>query len=149
MKYYINAMARSIREVSSKLLDHSDVVVDHIIKLYFMPNHSARNHWKKEIAMQINSVDVLKGTNKRPTKNQIFKWTYEEVKFNLQDTGWIAETIKDICYNYSVTITVSPDEASEDLDSICQEYFKWMAEYLSRVGKISTDEIYRKLDELL
>lgn len=149
MKFYVNAMARSLREISSKLLDHTDVIVEHIIKLVLMPDHTARNHWKKEIAMQINSIDTLKGSNKLPSSEQIYKWTYKEVEYNINSIKWMSEAIDEIKYDYNISVGMTPEEVCNAVDKVCSEYFGWLADYLSQSGRVASYKIYNKLDELV
>lgn len=149
MKIYIRGFAELQREVERKLSAHTDEIIDHLMKCYLMPNHSAINHWKQEIAIQINRIDKLKNGKKFPTAKQIYSWTYGKKQDLVTDIGFLSKLIKGVCEEYSVEVMESPYEIMDKFDFICTEYFKWLATELSRVGMVNRSEVYTKLNELL
>lgn len=149
MKIYIRGFAELQKEVERNLTSHTDEVIEHLLKLYLMPNHSANNHWKKEIASQIYKVDRLKNNKKFPSAKQIYNWTYDKKQDLITDVRWFTKFCNMICKEYSVELEQFPGDFIGDFDSICVSYFKWLAEELSDIGLVTSDEIYQKLDELL
>lgn len=149
MKIYIRGFAELQREVERKLSTHTDEIIEHIIKLILMPKNSARNHWQSEIAGQIRTIDKLKSSKKFPTAKQIYNWTYGKKQDLVTDVGWMGVSIDEIEYQYKITNELSVKKVCDMVDSACFEYFKWLSTELSRVGKVSTPDIYKKLDSLL
>lgn len=149
MKIYIRSFAEVQREIERKLSSHTDEIIEHMIKLIVMPDNSARNHWKGEIAGQLSKIDKLKNGKKFPTARQIYAWTYGKKQDLVTDRGWMQVTIRDIEDQYDVYVDMTADEFCNIADEICAEYFSWLADELSIVGKVASRDIYNKLDELI
>lgn len=148
MKIYITAQALQKREMETRLATRMSDVIEHMLKLYLMPNHSARNHWETEIYTFIHSVEKLKQSKKYPTKEQIYSWTYDKVQDLVTDTSWMTLAIEDICDQYNIQLTISINTVIYELDNLCIIYFSWLSENLSERGRLTNREIYQKLDEL-
>ena len=149
MKFYIRAMSETKKEVERELKPRAVEVIEHIMKLVLMPNHSSVNHWKKEIAMQLHEIDKLKGTNKWPTASQILSWTYGKRVDLLTDVEWMSYTMQDICESYDIETDLSAEEFSHIVNNICKEYFAFVANRLSTVGRVLASSVYEELDKLL
>lgn len=149
MKIYIRGFAEMQREVERTLSAHTGEVIEHMLKCYLMPDHPAVNHWKSEIANQLNHVDKLKSSKKYPISSQIYNWTYGNNKHMITDLAQFADLVGIICSDYSIELNISYEELADTFDSICKEYFSWLAEKLNKTGTIKNSDIYRKLDELL
>lgn len=149
MKIYIRGFADTRKELERELSFHTEEIIEHIIKLTLMPNNSARNHWQGEIAGQLKSITRLKNSKKFPTAKQIYNWTYGKRQDLVTDRGWMGVAVRDVENQYKTTISKSIDEVCNDVDSVCIDYFKWLSDQLSNVGRVSSDVIYEKLDELL
>lgn len=149
MKIYINAMSESRKEIERSLSRITDVIVEHLIKLSVMPNHSARNHWKTEIAGHLSRIKRLDGSNKYPTAQDIYKWTYNKVRDNITDVTYMTEMLYDIATEYNVDIDADPEEVCVSADRVCHEYFTWLSKMLSTTGMVAKQRIYDKLDELV
>lgn len=149
MKIYIIGMSDSKKDIERYMGDHTKQIVLHLAKLLLLRGHSASSHWKKEIASQIFEVSKLKKTNKFPTKDQLYKWTYGKVQDLVTDKRWITPMIETIAYEYDTDIFVTPRELSNLLDHVCVDYFQWLSSSLAVSGQVSFPAIYRKIDELL
>lgn len=149
LKYYIKSMSSSQMIIIRNLEAHTDEIIEHIIKLVLMPGHSARNHWKSEIAAQIKSVKKLDGKNRFPTADQLYAWTYKKDQDLVTDEKWMKVTIEEIEDEYNIEVTDTVNSICVRVDEICQNYFKWLADELSDAGKVTSSRIYQKLDELL
>lgn len=149
IKLFVTEFAERKQNIEKELSSHSVQIIENILKLMIMSNHSAYNHWKKEIATHLNKIDSLKGSHKFPTKSQIIKWTYDKHKEWLQDKNWLTIFMYNIEseYNYKSEITI--DNLFKFADSITSKYFTWLAEELSKHGIVSNNSIYVKLDILL
>lgn len=149
MKVYITAQALQKHEIETRLATQMSEIIEHMLKLYLMPNHSARNHWESEIYAFVHNVEKLKQTKKYPTKEQIYSWTYKKVQDLVNDEDWMAIAIEDICEQYGIKLTVSVNCVMHELDKICIDYFNWLSNNLSERGRATSREVYQKLDELL
>ena len=149
MKIYIKAQARQMRELEWMISSHADVIVEHILKLIIMPEHSAANHWKQEIATQLNRVKKLKSTGKYPTSDQIYSWTYEKVSDDIMDARWLEDLIDVIESDYNTYVSIDINTVMKSLDMICKDYFSWLAKNLSEKGMISNAKAYEILDSLI
>ena len=130
----------------------TEVIVEHIFKLLLMSNHESYNHWKREIANQLNEVRKLKGSNKLPKKEQIFEWSYEDISDQLNDVNFVQNRIDNIIYDYgedSVIYNWDVENFMIKLNDICYSYFDWLADELSKTGYVANSKIYQKLDELI
>ena len=149
MKIYINAMAESRKEIERSLSGVTDAIVEHLVKLVVMPSHSARNHWKQEIASNLSRIKRLDGSNRYPKADDIYKWTYNKVRDNITDVTYMTEMLYDIATEYNVDIEADPEEICESSDRVCYEYFTWISKMLSTTGMVAKQRIYDKLDELV
>lgn len=149
MKLYIKAMSETKREVERKLRERADEVLEHIMKLVLMPDHPARNHWRKEIAMQLCTVHRFKGSNKYPSEQQIFDWTYGAWADELHDPGWMHNMMRRICKDYAVDSPYTLKEFSVKVNSLCKRYFAFVAQHLSNGRAIPAATIYAFLDEIM
>lgn len=149
MKYYIKSVPSSQMMIIRNLESHTDLIIEHIIKLVLMPKHTARAHWKSEIAAQIKSVKKLDGKNRFPSSEQIYAWTYEPNQDLVTDVKWMGAAIKEFEGDYGIKVTESTKNICTLVDDVCQNYFKWLSEQLSDVGRVAPSMIYQKLDELI
>ena len=146
MKIYIRGFAELQREIERKLSERTDEVIEHLGKCYLQPNHSAINHWKQEIFRLINRIDKLKNGKKFPTAKQIYSWTYGKKQDLVTDIRWFSKFVNGICEDHSIEIDKSPAEFMMDFDSVCVEYFQWLANELSQSGILNRSEVYAELN---
>lgn len=149
MKLYIRAMSDTQKAVESELKAKADLVIEHIIKVIAMPEHQSVKHWKKEIVMFIHKVNKLKRTNKWPTAQQIFNWTYGKWADELHSDGWIQGELDALCFEYDLEAELDADNYAESILAVCEGYFHKLADELSAKGSISPQIMYDALDELL
>lgn len=143
----LNEYAYKKRQLEDKLYSNTEQIIEHLFKLYLLPNHSARNHWKQEIYSFLHSIDKLKGSNKRPTPAQIYTWTFGN-KEDTIDNYFVKVMIDTINYQYKENIKLNINVVKNNILFVCRSYFKWLAKELSTKGIVSPQQIYKKLDEL-
>ena len=135
-------------KIKNKLIDNTEPIIEHLLKLYLMPEHSATNHWKQEIANFINKVGNLKGTNKFPKFKQIYDWTYGSYQDVITIPNYLDKMIQTIIYDYDLEISYDIRDVVKDFNKICETYFTWLAKELSSCGVVSKTDIYRELYSL-
>jgi hypothetical protein len=148
MKIYITAQALQKSEIETTLATRMEDLIEHLLKLYLMPNSSARNHWQGEIYGILHSISKLKQSKKYPSSNMIYNWTYKKVRDLVTDYKWMKISIDDFCDQYEISSTESVSDIMNEFDGLCVEYFTWLSEKLSTAGKLSTRDVYNKLNEL-
>ena len=127
------------KDMATELESSAWNIAEHIVKLSLYPINGACRHWRKEIFAFLNKMNVLKGSNKLPSKDFLFKCLYESQKPYLD--GYI---------NYYIVEYGEPD-VNVDVDRIksrIKEYFEWVSDKLSSTRRLHTSEVYTKLDDL-
>lgn len=149
MRIFVTEFADSKREIERELKPKTENIIEHLFKLYLVPEHTAVNHWKQEIYFFLHTIDKLKGNNKRPSKKQLYDWTFGKKEDLFDDDYYTEGMIETIEYTYNVNITADTFEVNEAMFQICKSYFAWLAEILSEKGIVVPRQVYNKLDELL
>ena len=149
IKIYLSEHAKSKQVMEDNIGNKVDVIIEHLIKLIIMPTNESRNHWMGEIAGQLNRVHKLKTKNKYPSKDLLFKWTYEYALDDIKDITWLSNEISNIEYEYNIKCTINAKELSKKLNIVSHNYFYWLSEILSTQGSIQNVMIYKKLEEIL
>lgn len=149
MKEYIYAQAIQKREVQTRLAMSLVQLIEHLLKLYLMPDNSARNHWQGEIYGFIHTVEKLKCSNKYPSSQELFDWTYSKIQDLVTDKSWMTDAVNDICDQYGVEAVDTIDVIMKEFDEICIDYFEWLACNLSTKGRVTNRSVYMKLDSIV
>lgn len=147
MRIFVTEFADSKKEMERHLNDVTEPLIDHLFKLYFLPNHESRNHWCSEIYGFLNWIKKLAGKNKWPTKQQILDWTYLKWADTLEEKGVIDNEIETLEYKYNVIIKKN-NRMYTEFNYLCGKYFDWLATELSSIGRVSFPKVVNKLNEL-
>lgn len=153
MRLFVTEFAEKKLEIERKLSSHSEVIIEHLMKILVLPNHESVNHWKKEVFSHLHIIDNLKGSHKLPTAKQIMNWTYYKHYEWLQDRNCIKAFFNDLLYDYgiddlNVGFSYYVDKIYSVADNYCKEYFQWLADNLSKYKRISNQDIYAEIDKL-
>lgn len=149
MRIFVTEFADSKKNMERELKPKTKQIINHLYKLYCMPDHESRNHWMREIANFLNEINKLSGKNKFPTEKQLYDWTYYKFKDQVTEQFYMKAMTKNITDRYNVLIDIPLDDICKEFDNICESYFRWLAGQLSKYGIVSNYEIYDKLDELV
>lgn len=134
----ILCMSQNLKDIRRKLDGASLQVASHIIKLCMYPNSTESNHWKQEVWAILFSVPKRSGTNKFPGKQFILDST-------LGIWGDTLDNIVDAHKGYEENQSAMPDTA---IIHVVILYFRWLADELSKNGKVRPQPVYDKLKEL-
>lgn len=140
MHIYIRSMSEAQSQIYSELTQKSWKVDEHIIKLLLLPDCPEANHWKREIARFIDSVDRLKGKNRFP-----------DAKFIKKCISTHNDCIDAFLYKISGQLheetqrQLSEDVILHALDT----YQNWLASELSSHGSIRYFDAYQVLDDII
>ena len=136
----ILCLADTNQDVKNFLRNRTDSLFDHLIKIFLYSNLQECNPWKREVASVLSWVPKLKNRKKYPS-----------VKLILDRTWFVYEDILDILIENIVEDMYETPEPY-DFDYIYNKmelYFYWLAENLSKYGRVSREDIFNKLDELI
>ena len=153
MKRYISSMqsiqayARPKHEVEDKIEDKVDVILEHLACLYLFPNVQDTEKWRRDIRKDLHSMKKVRiGRKVRYlTPEEFYNATYLQNN-DPEKLKNIFETMIDDKEEYV------PD--SERVSNIsgyiakCEEYFKWLAQEISKTGYIAPNLIYEELKSL-
>lgn len=132
-------MSVNRQALENQLFSAALPLTEHLTKIYMFPNVDYRQHWMKEVWNFVHQVPKLKNNNKFPEASFIFESLsgYADVSYN---------TIELIVGEYSEH---APERADgSELEEMLIQYFTWLADQLSEFGKVSSDEVYSKLEEI-
>lgn len=152
MRIFVTEFADSKQELERDLKVKTDAIIEHLFKLYLMPNNVSRNRWKREIANFLYKISKLAGKNKFPTYKQLYSWTYLKFQDVITDTRYMKNMINDFLDEYKddiKEIRKTYPQICDEFDNICSCYFKWLCENLSEVGLVSRSDIFNKLDDIV
>ena len=147
----ILGQAISISKVQDDIQGHASQIEENAIKLLLTPTTcTTRNHWRTEIANQFIRIRKLDGTKKYPTAEQIYKWIYTEQLPELTDEKYMLQTILNICDIENITLPNDFDlnEFLDALRSRLSDYYKWLADILSKQGVADRKAVINKLMEI-
>lgn len=130
-------LANYNRDIRKDLIDKSDKIYEHLIKIMLYSKSPYVSHWITEIYGFLNKISRSKTNNKYPS----YKFIYGALATNL-----------DICNNYVITSRselkykyanipiniISSNTISEHIDN----YIKWLSMNLSDHGYVTLDDVY-------
>lgn len=148
MKLQIFELAYSRKHIADHLISVTPKIIEHLFYLMLDPTNQARNHWKSEIYGFLNDMDAMKGTNKVPNKDFIYKWTYGSKQDRIKSEKYMSKFLKDVCKKENINTSDDIETIMKNLDYICVDYFDWLSEELSTNEYVTQDEVYSKLDSM-
>ncbi len=134
----ITCMSKPKSSVAAGLEQRTRQICLHLIKLHLYPENESCNHWRREVANQLNEVDRLKKSNKYPSSQFIYDNTYKLHK------KYISKYIAGVLMDYGDSIYDVDEYLISDK---VRFYFVWISERLSKDGWISYSEIYEHLKQ--
>lgn len=146
----ILAMSESAREIKRDLTSATNLVIEHLLKLYLMTSHESENHWRREVYSFIHNVKKLSTSKKFPSTKMIYEWTYGVYQDVVTDEKYMEVMVRSIEEDYDYDFSyLNISEVCKNMDKVCQRYFSWLSDSLSKVGVVSPKQVYGKLDEIL
>ena len=116
--------------------------------IYIWPNSKYRNHWEKEIYSILSDTYKWTKTNKYLDEQTIYHYVfgYAEDVFIDNFDYYIdkIETLED-----TIIDTEENNINSQDMLTFIKDYFKWLSKELSEHGKVLSNQVYNKINELL
>ena len=140
----IFAFADAKDSIRNKLKDKSDEVVYHLVKIFIFPNCGITSHWCQEVYGFIHSVPKMKNKNKFPKKEFIFENTFGVWGDTIESC--IITAIKDYP---NIVPLFAKESGSYVCEAAVRKYFDWLSEELSKIGRVASSDVYKKIDELI
>lgn len=137
----INELARGKAEITNKIDNISDEIIDHLILCLLYNDRQELNHWTREIHGLLYKIDKVKGSNKYPSYKKLRKWWFAGFEDTLMDN--LDVRIDRIMNEYG---QVEYDK-NKIYNSIIN-YFEWLLQRLSEKGSVYQSEVSTKIDEL-
>lgn len=119
-----------------------DEWITHLIKIQiFDVNKGLINHWKQEIYALFHDIAKMKRGKKYPSKDFIFNTIWDHYGDRL-DT--YVEKAEDDIFNEKLKYNINYNQVYQNI----KDYIIWLADKLSREGRVKPDDVYNKLWEL-
>lgn len=133
------ALRRS--EIAARLEENTRILMKHLIKLWMFPEASETNHWRKEIYSFLNQVPAMKGVNKLPSKEFIFKNTF------VINEKFIDDLYEDVYDDYTDNHILARTNC-DAMHQAIKDYYIWMSDILSKRGVVSYKKVLQELEIL-
>lgn len=140
MKICIKAMSMNRGNLRAWIDDHTRQTIIALAQLYLFP-HGNRVHWRKEVWEKFHEMHRLKPSNKLPSSKFIL-----DNSFNLYQPTLmrLIQYALDKEENY---IPIRNIQESEFMLMV-EDYFLWLANYLSQTDTLNKQDVLDKLDEI-
>ena len=140
MYIYIKSMSEHQSEIYRNLTSVSRQINLHIIKILLYPNCEYVDHWMHEIWSFLFDVDKQRNTKKWPKESFLKK--------SLSTHNDLIEQYVDIVIDEESFL--EPRELDyNEIKRCIEDYYSWVAEELSKNGRIRQSETKTKLKEIL
>ena len=140
MKRMIIGMSKSKADLGSWIEDHAWPVMVALAQLYVFP-YGSRVHWRKEVWEKFDKMHLFWHNNKLPSAEFILANSWDVNKLFVKDAVQYAID-KEEDYSPRDDINI------QELTSIMESYFVWIADILSKHPALVKNEVLAKLDEL-
>ena len=149
MKLFFLEMALDKKELQRKLQSRSPKIIEHLFYLLLDKNNPSAKHWKNEIYSFLNDIELLKGSNKVPKVSFIYDNTYGYRQDRITSPRYMKKFLLDVCQKENLSTNLSLEEIMTKLDSLCNQYFSWLATMLHDSEFVTQEEVFSILDKLI
>lgn len=128
-------------EIAARLEENTRILMKHLIKLWMFPTASDVDHWRKEVYSFLNHVPAMKGVNKLPSSEFIFKNTF------VANEKFIENLYKIVYQDYAESYALARTGCNE-VHQIIEDYYKWISDTLSQLGDVGYTDVLQELEIL-
>lgn len=132
-------MSDDLKSIRDKIRDQTDQLVEHLIKLALFPECDSIDHWRAEVYSFLNKVPRIKGKNSWPK----YKLIREPLSIYEDMVDELVDHVKKDYKNLS-PVPINPIK----LQNMITAYNNWLASELSQRGRVDSDDVFAKLEEL-
>jgi hypothetical protein len=145
-KIHTREMAYPPNVIVLKLIQYSDPLLEHLLKLYYFRKSERYIHgWMGAVYKCLIRTYKNNRTNKWPTKRFLYEniWNNAKDAFQEHHNGYLG--------TFS-TFKILPKIDKPDVEgsaAFCESYFKWLSQKLSEKGIVTLPEVEEELTILL
>lgn len=140
MKLYIRGMALSKSNLGNWIDNHTFQVMVALAQLYLFPQ-GTRKHWRTEVWEKLSRMHKLKMTNKLPSADFIFKYSFIRNKHNIANALQYAK-------DKEQDLLPKDSEVYGEFYQIVEDYFMWLSGELSQNDTVDIQSVLSELDRL-
>lgn len=139
----IPEFAETLKEVKTDLRGrYMTTCIEHLVKLAIFDSPQNVNHWRTEVYASYPYISKLKKDKKFPSYKLIFNTVWDHY-------GDILDNIIDTVTKKESKVKLKPNiNIDKDVIVPIKHYITWLAEQLSKQGKIDKQECLEKLKEI-
>jgi hypothetical protein len=146
----IFSMSEHLRDIGYRLRGRRDIIVEHLIKLYYFRDSQRAGVWKRSVYSAVSKVSSWKG-RKYPAWDFIYGCIWKAIKDDWGDqfSGWVegvAEYLDDGSLDIGVMLQ---NPRPVDVGNLIENYCYWLSHALESKGRVSPAEVYEVIDDLL
>lgn len=143
----LNEMATEWSFIKIKLTNEFGIRWEHLIKIYYYEDFPEyHSGWLTSIRKGLEHVSKIKGKNKYPSFDSLYKLLWEDEEDTLQD--FHNNTVTDINKSYDKLPKITNSNFEGDKDFM-QKFTEWSCHKISEKGSIDANETQQKIYELL
>ena len=143
----LNEMATEWSFIKIKLTNEFGIRWEHLIKIYYYEDFPEyHSGWLTSIRKGLEHVSKIKGKNKYPSFDSLYKLLWEDEEDTLQD--FHNNTVTDINKSYDKLPKIT-NSNFEGVKDFMQKFTEWSCHKISEKGSIDANETQQKIDELL
>ena len=143
----LNEMATEWSFIKIKLTNEFGIRWEHLIKIYYYEDFPEyHSGWLTSIRKGLEHVFKIKGKNKYPSFDSLYKLLWEDEEDTLQD--FHNNTVTDINKSYDKLPKIT-NSNFEGVKDFMQKFTEWSCHKISEKGSIDANETQQKIYELL
>lgn len=143
----LNEMATEWSFIKIKLTNEFGIRWEHLIKIYYYEDFPEyHSGWLTSIRKGLEHVSKIKGKNKYPNFDSLYKLLWEDEEDTLQD--FHNNTVTDINKSYDKLPKIT-NSNFEGVKDFMQKFTEWSCHKISEKGSIDANETQQKIYELL
>ena len=143
----LNEMATEWSFIKIKLTNEFGIRWEHLIKIYYYEDFPEyHSGWLTSIRKRLEHVSKIKGKNKYPSFDSLYKLLWEDEEDTLQD--FHNNTVTDINKSYDKLPKIT-NSNFEGVKDFMQKFTEWSCHKISEKGSIDANETQQKIYELL
>ena len=143
----LNEMATEWSFIKIKLTNEFGIRWEHLIKIYYYEDFPEyHSGWLTSIRKGLEHVSKIKGKNKYPSFDSLYKLLWEDEEATLQD--FHNNTVTDINKSYDKLPKIT-NSNFEGVKDFMQKFTEWSCHKISEKGSIDANETQQKIYELL
>lgn len=143
----LNEMATEWSFIKIKLTNEFGIRWEHLIKIYYYEDFPEyHSGWLTSIRKGLEHVSKIKGKNKYPSFDSLYKLLWEDEEDTLQD--FHNNTVTDINKSYDKLPKIT-NSNFEGVKDFMQKFTEWSCHKISEKGSIDANETQQKIYELL